>query len=163
MVDFFLLLMLAGAGDELQGIKRGIFELADAVAINKADGDNLPKAKRAAAEYQAALRLLRTPTPGWETPVLTVSAVEARGMDAVWEIVVRHRALLEERGELERRRAAQRRSWLWSMLKDGLEAHFLARSDVVALLPKVEQAVDRGSITPTEGARRLLALLDRSK
>jgi LAO/AO transport system kinase len=162
MVDFFLVLMLAGAGDELQGIKRGILELADALAINKADGDNVAHATQAAAQYRAALNLLRPGSASWRPPVVTVSALEQRGMDAVWAIVTDHRARLEASGELARKRRQQQHAWLWSMLDDGLKAHFLARDDVRHLLPEMEAAVEGARVTPTEAARRLLALLDEA-
>jgi LAO/AO transport system kinase len=160
MVDFFLLLMLAGAGDELQGIKRGILELADAIAVNKADGDNADRAARAAAQYRSALALLRHGADAWEPPVVTVSALEARGMDVVWSIVQDHRARLDASGGLAAKREAQRQRWFWSMLDDGLKQHFLARPDVVRLLPELEGAVAANRITPTEAAHRLLGLLD---
>jgi LAO/AO transport system kinase len=159
MVDFFLVLMLAGAGDELQGIKKGILELADALAVNKADGDNVRKAERAAAEYRGALRLFRHSSPSWDPPVVTVSGLEGKGMDAVWSIVGQHRAKLTESGELEEKRRAQQQAWLWSMLDEGLKRHFLARDDVKHLLPEMEAAVASARLTPTEAARRLLALL----
>jgi len=160
MVDFFLVLMLAGAGDELQGMKKGILELADGLAINKADGDNLLRAQRAAAELQLALRLFRPQSSRWEPPVLQVSALESRGMDAVWDAIQRHRVALDAAGELDEKRRQQQREWLWSMLHDGLTRHFLARADVAAALPEIESAVLDARLTPTEGARRLLALLD---
>jgi LAO/AO transport system kinase len=160
MVDFFLVLMLAGAGDELQGIKRGILELADALAINKADGDNVRKATRAVAEYRNALRLFRPATEGWEPPVLAVSALESKGMDEVWAAIDRHHAQLESCGDLERKRREQRQAWLWTMLDDGLKRHFLSRPDVKRLLPEMEAAVASASLTPTQAARRLLSLLD---
>lgn len=159
MVDFFLVLMLAGAGDELQGMKKGILELADGLAINKADGDNLPRAQRAAAELQSALRLFRPRSAHWDPPVLQVSALEGRGMEAVWDAVARHRAALEGAGELAAKRRAQQRDWLWAMIDDGLKRQFLARPDVAALLPEIEAAVLEARLTPTEGARRLLAVL----
>jgi LAO/AO transport system kinase len=158
MVDFFLLLMLPGAGDELQGIKRGIMELADAVAINKADGPNVERAGRARAEYAAALRLIRG-MEAWQPPVLTVSALEARGMNEVWDLVLRHRGELEGRGELANKRARQRDAWFWALVREGLEARFLSRPDVSAAIKDAEDAIHGGSITPTEGARRVLALL----
>ena len=160
MVDFFLVLMLAGAGDELQGIKKGILELADAIAINKADGDNVAQAERAAGEYRSALRLFRHATPTWDPPVVTISSLEARGMDTLWETIEEHRRRLEATGELEARRRAQQQAWLWSMLDDGLKRHFLERADVKQLLPRLEADVLAGRITPTEAARRLLGLLD---
>jgi LAO/AO transport system kinase len=157
MVDFFLVLMLPGAGDELQGIKRGILELADALAINKADGDNLARAEQAAAQYRAALNLLRHGT--WEPPVVTISALEARGMDAVWAIIEEHRRVFGASGELARKRLEQQQAWFWSMIDDGLKRHFLAREDVARLLPEMEAAVADARLTPTEAARRLLGLL----
>ena len=160
MVDFFLLLILGGAGDGLQGIKKGILELADAIAVNKADGDGVARAERAAAEYRSALRLLRPASPEWDPPVLTVSALERRGMDRVWAIVEEHHRRLGASSALERKRREQRVAWLWSMLRDGLEQRFLAREDVRRLLPGLEAAVAAQRVTPTEAARRLLALLD---
>ena len=162
MVDFFLVLMLAGAGDELQGIKKGILELADALAINKADGDNVRRADQAASEYRGALRLFRHTSASWDPPVVTVSAIENRGMDKVWTIVQDHRARLTASGELESKRREQQHTWLWSMIDDGLKSHFLDRKDVRRLLPDMEAAVENGKLTPTEAARRLLALLDEA-
>jgi LAO/AO transport system kinase len=159
MVDFFLVLMLAGAGDELQGIKKGILELADALAINKADGDNVARATQAAAQYQAALGLFRPTSPSWRPPVLTISALEARGMDAVWSVIEEHRVKLGDTGELARKRREQQQAWFWSMLEDGLKRRFLGREDVARLLPEMEEAVASAALTPTEAARRLLGLL----
>ncbi|MCW5893377.1 MAG: methylmalonyl Co-A mutase-associated GTPase MeaB [bacterium] len=160
MVDFFLVLMLPGAGDELQGIKKGIIELADALLVNKADGDNVARAGLAAAEYKNALRLFRHTTATWDPPVLLVSALEGRGMDAVWGVIADHRGRLSATGELAQKRREQRRAWLWSLVREGLEQHFLGRADVRALLPVVEAGVASQEMTPTEAARRLLALLD---
>lgn len=159
MVDVFLLLALAGAGDELQGIKRGIMELVDAVAITKADGDNLARAERAQSEYAAALRLLRGSGERDATPVMTVSALESRGLVELWEIVENKRKALESSGRLAEKRTEQRRAWLMSLLRDGLEARFFGRADVKALLPELQGKIDASEITPTEAARRLLALL----
>lgn len=160
MVDFFLVLMLAGAGDELQGIKKGILELADALAINKADGDNVARAMRAQAELRGALTLFRHRTASWDPPVLAVSALERRGMDEVWSVIQDHRARLSASGELEQLRRKQQQDWLWAMIDEGLKRHFLARPDVARLLPEIEAAVLDARMTPTEGARRLLSLLD---
>jgi len=161
MVDFFLVLMLPGAGDELQGIKKGILELADALAINKADGDNIRRAEHAAADYRAALRLFRHTSPNWDPPVLTVSALEHQGMDTVWSIIADHRARLSASGEIARKRSEQQQAWFWTMIDDGLKDHFFAREDVRRLLPEMQSAVANRQVTPTEAARRLLALLDR--
>src|SRR5205814_3479193 len=163
MVDFFLVLLLAGAGDELQGIKKGILELADALAINKADGDNVARASQAAAQYHAALNLFRHGSPSWNPPVVTVSALEGRGMDTVWAMIEEHRTRLGATGELARKRREQQQAWFWSMIEDGLKRHFLAREDVRRLLPEMEDAVAGGRLTPTEAARRLLALLDEGQ
>jgi LAO/AO transport system kinase len=161
MVDFFLVLMLPGAGDELQGIKKGIIEIADALAVNKCDGDNVARAERAAGEYRAALRLFRHASPSWDPPVLTVSALEARGMDEVWRVIEAHRAALGATGELAQKRREQQQAWFWSMLRDGLEHAFLARPDVRAELPQAEAAVGEGRMTPTAAAQRLLSVLER--
>jgi GTPase len=160
MVDFFLVLMLAGAGDELQGIKKGILELADALAINKADGDNVGPATQAAAQYRSALNLFRHTSGAWDPPVVTVSALLGQGMDRVWEIIQEHRTKLDASGELAARRSEQQQRWLWDMIDDGLKNHFLGRRDVQKLLPELEAAVASAKLTPTEAARRLLAVLD---
>jgi LAO/AO transport system kinase len=160
MVDVFLVLILPGAGDELQGIKKGIVELADALAVNKCDGDNVARATQAAGEYRAALRLFRHTSANWDPPVLTVSALEERGMDAVWAVVEEYRAKLGATGELAQKRREQQQAWFWSMLRDGLERRFLDRADVRQLLPELETAVGAGRLTPTAAAGRLIALLD---
>ncbi len=160
MVDFFLVLMLPGAGDELQGMKKGILELVDALAITKADGDNLLAAERAAAEYRKALRLFRHHSTVWEPPVVTVSAFSGHGIDRVWEIVREHRVRLTAASELSRKREAQQQKWFWDMVREGILEHFLARADVQSLLPELERAVVEHRMSPTDAARRLLALLD---
>lgn len=158
MVDFFLVLMLPGAGDELQGIKRGILELADALAINKADGDYLARAERTRAEYLAAFHLLRSGGL-WEPPVLSVSAMEGRGIDEVWRIVLDHRKRLDDAGDLERKRAEQRHRWFWSLIEEGLKSRFVERTDVAAAIAEAERAIESHAITPTVAARRVLGLL----
>src|SRR5437879_2374122 len=153
MVDFFLVLLLAGAGDELQGIKKGILELADALAINKADGDNVGHAEQAAAEYRAALNVFSHATPLWEPPVLTVSGLEGKGIDRVWGVVEDHRARLTAAGELDEKRRGQQQAWLWSMLDDGLKRHFLARADVARLLPEMAAAAAGAPLRPPAAPR----------
>jgi LAO/AO transport system kinase len=160
MVDFFLVLMLAGAGDELQGIKKGILEIADALAINKADGANTALAQQAAAQYIAALNLFRHTSPTWDPPVVTLSALEGRGMDTIWRIVQDHRAKLSATGELAAKRREQQRAWFWSVVEEGIKARFLGRTDVRALLAELEAAVVAGTTSPTAAARRVLALAD---
>lgn len=158
MVDFFLVLMLPGAGDELQGIKRGILELADALAINKADGDNVARAERARAEYLAAFHIFRAGGL-WDPPVLSVSALEARGMDTVWGTITEHRQRLTAAGELQKKRAEQNHRWFWSLVDEGLKARFLAREDVASLVASVEDAIEKHTLTPTAAARKVLGLL----
>ena len=120
MVDFFLLLMLPGAGDELQGIKKGVLELADMIAVNKADGDNVPAARTAARDYSAALRLTQPTSPTWTPPVVICAGLSGDGLDEVWAQVEAHREALIGAGEWTERRRAQRLAWMWSMVEDRL-------------------------------------------
>ncbi|SMF39394.1 methylmalonyl-CoA mutase metallochaperone MeaB [Tistlia consotensis] len=156
MVDLFLLLLPPAGGDELQGIKKGVVELADLVVVNKADGDLLASARRAAAEYQSALRMLRPTTADWQVPVLQVSAREERGLDEVWQAVGRFRAALGEAG-LARKRAAQARAWMWSEIDDSLIRAFRAHPAVAARLAEAEAAVSEGRQPAATAARELLA------
>ncbi len=158
MVDSFLLLALAGAGDELQGIKRGILELVDVIAINKADGEGLARAERAAAEYKSALRLLRGDDAPWVPRVTTLSALEARGVDGVWSLLEEHRRFLEQTGRLAERRREQQKTWLSSLVRETLEAELWESPVVQQAAPEIHALVGSGAITPTEGARRLLAV-----
>jgi LAO/AO transport system kinase len=158
MVDFFLVLMLAGAGDELQGIKKGILEIADVLAINKADGENVTLAQQAASQYIAALNLFRHTSPTWDPPVVTLSALEARGMDTIWRIIQDHRAKLGATGELDAKRREQQRVWFWNVVEEGITSRFLGRQDVRAQLRDLEHAVAEGRMSPTAAARRVLAL-----
>jgi len=152
MVDFFLVLMLAGAGDELQGVKRGILELADLLAINKADGDNVLPAQRARRQYQSALELMRPPTPTWRPPVLTCSAKDDEGLDAIWAQVEAHRAALQATGEFDDHRRRQLVRWMWSLVEDRLTAE--ARANPQA--PQLERDLLSGRTTPTLAARAIL-------
>ena len=161
MVDFFLVLMLAGAGDELQGIKKGILEIADALAINKADGENVTLAQQAASQYIAALNLFRHTSPTWDPPVVTLSAIEARGMDTIWGIIQDHRTKLGATGELVAKRREQQRVWFWTVVEEGIKSRFLGRQDVRELLSALETAVVEGRTSPTTAARRVLALADK--
>ena len=150
----YLVLMLAGAGDELQGIKRGILEVADLLAINKADGDNAPRAMRAQAQYRAALHLMRA---GAEPEVLTCSALEGTGIGALWSSLDTQLAARAASGELARRRRAQQVHWMWNLVEDGLRAALRAHPEVAALLPSLEGAVREGTTPPTAAARRVLS------
>jgi GTPase len=158
MTDFFLLLMLAGAGDELQGIKRGIIEMVDAMAINKADGDNRGRADRARAEYSAALHLLPASGDGWTPRVLTCSAVTGENIPEIWDIVVEHRAHMEAAGRLEARRSGQALEWLRELIVLGLEESFRRDPRISARLPELRDAVSRSRMTPFAASRELLAL-----
>jgi LAO/AO transport system kinase len=159
MVDSFLLLTLARAGDQLQGIKKGVLELADVIAVNKADGPHETDAKAAARELSAALRLIHG--PGAAPPVLTCSAREGTGLDEVWERLVRHRDSLEADGELERKRSRQQVGWVWAMVRTAVLDELRAHPAVAALTPEVERAVLAGTLTPTLAAQRLLAAFTR--
>ena len=145
------------AGDELQGIKRGVVELADLVLVNKADGELAAAARRSAADYASAMRLLRAPLPEWQVPVRAVSALEGTGIKEVWDDVARFRAALEQSGAWSRRRAEQGRAALWSEIGDSLLEHFRAAPTVARHLAAVEREVMAGTRTPTAAARSLLA------
>jgi LAO/AO transport system kinase len=160
MADFFLLLMLAGAGDELQGMKRGIIEMIDGMAINKADGDNLEKAERARVEYAGALHLFPAAADGWTPQVLTCSALHNQGIAEIWQMVLDHRQQLEQNGHIARRRSRQALQWMNELVTLGLEESFRQDHAVAARLPALQAAVDRGQITPLAASRELLALFD---
>ncbi|MEX1152550.1 methylmalonyl Co-A mutase-associated GTPase MeaB [Parvibaculum sp.] len=159
MVDMFLLLLAPGGGDELQGIKRGIMELADLIVVNKADGDLVPAARRAQTEYQAALHLMRPKRAGWTPHVVLASALKGEGLDAVWEAAEAHRKVLTESGDLARLRADQARAWFWTELREGLFSRLKTDPRVAALVPELERDVEEGRTTPTAAARRLLGLV----
>jgi LAO/AO transport system kinase len=161
MVDMFVLILPPAAGDELQGLKRGIIELADLVLINKADGELLDHANRAAADYANALHLIRPLVPGWETPVRAVSALTGAGVDAVWDDIARFRAVLEASGDWRRRRAEQARAALWTEIGDGLNGQFRATPAITGRLPDIEREVMEGTRTPADGARELLGLFSK--
>tara|TARA_B100001013_G_scaffold318570_1_gene226993 strand:- start:1176 stop:1841 length:666 start_codon:yes stop_codon:yes gene_type:complete len=156
MVDFFLVLMLAGAGDELQGIKKGILELADMIAVNKADGDNAQRAAAAAREYQIALHLTAPASPHWTPPVLTCAGLTGEGVETLWSQVEQHRRLLSESGDLERRREEQRVRWMWSMLDDRLLEALRTHPAVGKLLPELESQVRSGRTTPVSAVNTLI-------
>jgi LAO/AO transport system kinase len=156
MVDCFLLLLAPGAGDELQGIKRGIVELADLVVINKADGDLLAAARRAKADYQAAFQLLRPPTPDWTPEVLACSALHEEGIGKIWQAVLRQRQALEASGELSAKRARQIRSWLWAEVQAGLADALRADPATADLLATLEDDVRSGRLLPPQAARELV-------
>jgi LAO/AO transport system kinase len=157
IVDMFMLILPPAAGDELQGIKRGVVELADLVLVNKADGELAAAAQRSAADYANALRLIRPPLPEWQVPVRTVSALKGTGISDVWEDVAQFRAALEATGAWSRRRAEQARAALWSEIGDSLVEHFRAAPAVTRSLAAIEAEVMSGVRTATSAARALLA------
>ncbi len=157
MVDVFLLLTLAGAGDELQGIKRGVMELADVLAVNKADGDGVGRAERAAAELRQALHYMRPLHPEWTVPVHTISALHELRLDELWAALEDHRSVMTANGELARRRREQQLRWMWALVEDSLLRGLRDDPAVRALLPELEEAVRGGTMPVTLAARRLLA------
>ena len=159
MTDFFLALMLPGAGDELQGLKKGLVELADMIAINKADGDNLGRARAAAAEYRAALHILTPRSPNWTPPVVTYSALTRQGIADLWAQVLAHRDKLAATGELAARRREQQVKWMWTMLDEVWRARIASESKLRAKLPQIEAAVAAGELTPARAVDELVAAL----
>jgi LAO/AO transport system kinase len=156
MVDVFVLLLAPGAGDDLQGVKRGIVELADIVVVNKADGDLAPAAERTAADYANALHFLRPRTEGWEVRVERASALLGEGIDRVWAAIEAHRAALSRTGLLEERRADQACEWMWSEVHDGLMDALAGDPAVAGELRALEADVRAGTLSPTAAAQRIL-------
>jgi LAO/AO transport system kinase len=156
LVDMFVLLLLPGGGDELQGIKMGVVELADLIVVNKADGDLLDAARRTVAEYRSALRLLRPASRDWRTEVVEASALTGRGIDGVWKAIGRHQAAVASSGALQERRAEQVRQALWTELAEELVAALRADDAVTRLVPEVERRVMAGRASPSAAARDLL-------
>ena len=156
LVDIFLVLMLPGAGDELQGIKRGVVELADLMAVNKADGDNIGRAELAAADYRRALHLLAPQSPNWSTPVVTCSALSGEGLTEIWELVQQHRRVLDESGERAARRRDQMLNWMRSMVRERLVERVAGDPGFVARSEALEAAVVAGEISPSVAVDRLL-------
>jgi LAO/AO transport system kinase len=157
MVDCFVLIAAPGGGDELQGIKRGIMELADVIVINKADGDLLPAARRAASDHRQAVHLLRPKHPGWTVPVLLASALRGTGIDEVWQEVERFAAHLRADGGLDRLRAEQSVAWMWTEVQERLVETFRRDERVAKRLADIEAAVRARHVSPTTAAHELLA------
>jgi LAO/AO transport system kinase len=160
MTDFFLALMLPGAGDELQGIKKGLVELADMIAINKADGDNIKRANLAAAEYRGALHILAPRSEHWHPPVVTYSALTGNGIEALWEKILAHRTAMIASGDFEARRRHQQVKWMWTILEDRLHARLRSDPAIRAKVKQTEAAVANGQMTPAVAAETITALLE---
>ncbi len=156
MVDFFLVLMIAGGGDELQGIKKGVLEIADMIAITKADGDNKNRAAVTAADYQHALRIITPNNPDWIPPVISISAQKNAGLDALWEKINHFHRIMDENGKWDAKRRTQQVRWMWSMVDDQLMTKLKASSKVKALIPELEAAVGDGTLTPTLAVDKIL-------
>ena len=157
MVDFFAVLLQPGAGDELQGIKKGALELADALVVNKADGDQEALAQRTRHEYAQALQLLRPTSSAWKPMVRVASAFTGAGVLEVWQTVLDHREAMEASGELEARRRSQAREWMWTLLGEGLQQAFRQHPAVSARVERLEAEVEAQKVTPAAAARELLA------
>lgn len=155
MVDMFIVLLLPAGGDDLQGIKRGVIELADLIVVNKADGDLKATAKRSAADYQHALRMLRSPTPGWTPEVTTASAQAGEGVTEIWDVVERFNRAVGEKG-IQRRRAEQARAWMWNEVGETLLAELKKHPEVRRLVGGLERDVEGGRLTPAAAARSML-------
>ena len=159
MTDFFLVLMLPGAGDELQGLKKGIVELADMIAVNKADGDNIDRAKLAAAEYRAALNILTPHSAAWSPPVVTYSALRGDGVAELWTQVLAHKQKMTASDELTTRRREQQVKWMWTMLEERLTARLRNDAAVRTKLRQAEAAVAAGKLAPTLAVEEIAKLL----
>lgn len=159
MVDFFLVLMIAGGGDELQGIKKGVLEVADAIVINKADGDNILRAETARKEYEAALHMLMPNSPNWSPPVLTCSALKHTGIDKIWETILDHRTKLTESGEISAKRQEQALDWLHFLLDEGLRQWFYTNPQIKQELQQFITKINQHKISPTAAADSLLEFL----
>jgi len=159
MTDFFLALMLPGAGDELQGIKKGLVELADMIAINKADGDNIKRANLAAADYRSALHILQPRSEHWQPPVVTYSALSGAGIAGLWQKIVDHRNAMTASGDFAARRRQQQVKWMWSMLEQRVLARLRADTSTRARVKKTEAEVAAGHLTPALGAEQIAGML----
>lgn len=160
MVDCFLLLLIAGAGDELQGMKKGIFEIADVIAVNKADGANLPRALATRSEFERVLHYLTPATPGWKVPVLPCSAIEHSGLDDLWQAIQKYFSHIRSTGWLETRRGEQSLNWWLSLVEGEVLARFYARKDVALLRQSLENRILSGDLPPSVAAEQVLELLE---
>ena len=159
MTDFFLALMLPGAGDELQGIKKGLVELADMIAVNKADGDNLKRANHAAADYRSALQILTPRSEHWHPPVVTYSALTGAGIGELWQKILDHRTAMNASGEFAKRRREQQVKWMWSMLEQRMLARLRADASIRAKVKRIEAEVADGRVTPSLAAEQIAEML----
>jgi LAO/AO transport system kinase len=162
MTDFFLVLAIPGAGDELQALKKGVVELADLIAVNKADGDNVSRAKLAASQFGAALHILSPRSPNWSPPVVTCSALTGDGMQTLWAHVLDHRARLTASDELASRRGEQQVKWMWTMLEERLFEPLRSDRALKTALPRIEADVAAGKLAPASAVEKIAAMLARA-
>lgn len=162
MTDFFLVLMLPGAGDELQGIKKGVLEIADMIAVNKADGDNAPRARAAAAEYRAALHIMTPTTPGWSPPVVLMSGRTGEGVAQVWEHIRDHRAKMQANNVWHLKRAEQNVRWMRTLIDEKLRLKLSSDPRLKTRVPELEALVSQGTMPAPLAAQEILALLDHA-
>jgi len=160
MVDFFMLVVLTGAGDELQGIKKGVMELADAIVINKADGDNLIKAKVARGEYERMIEFIRPATEGWQTHAYLASAVEKTGLDDLWQVIQIFKRVTTESGVFQKRRDGQLLDWMHAMIDEHLHNLFFGDAVIMGRMPEIRDAVLNGVISPTQAVAELIKMFD---
>ncbi len=160
LTDFFLVLMLPGAGDELQGIKKGILELADMIAVNKADdGEGERRANAAASEYRAALHILTPPSSTWTPPVVTISGLHGKGLDALWSKIEDHRQKLTATGEIEKKRREQDVKWMWALVHERLHQRLVGSPEVRKATAEAEKSVASGDHSPAAGAQAIAELI----
>ncbi|MEO1281706.1 MAG: methylmalonyl Co-A mutase-associated GTPase MeaB [Pseudomonadota bacterium] len=158
MVDFFLVLLLAGGGDDLQGIKKGVIEIADMIAINKADGDNIPRAERAANEYRGALQILTPHDAAWSPPVVTISGATNTGLEDLWSKIMQNRDLMTATGAFAERRKRQAVQWMHDMLEDRVMASVLVHPNVAKAMPGLKTDVRDGRLLPSRAVDQIIAL-----
>ena len=161
MTDFLLVLALPGAGDELQALKKGVVELADMIAVTKADGDNIARARLAASQFSAALHILSPRSPNWSPPVTTCSALTGEGIEALWSHVLDHRARLTASGEFAARRGEQQVKWMWTMLEERLFEPLRSDRALKSALPRIEADVAAGRLAPSAAVEKIAAMLAR--
>jgi LAO/AO transport system kinase len=161
MVDFFLLLQLPNAGDELQGIKKGVMEIADAILINKAEGDNRPKAELARGQYLNALHMVKPKSSHWQVPTLLCSALHNEGIGEVWQMISNFTITMKRHLEFERKRRLQASDWMWTLVQEDLKDLFVRNKNVAAMLEQVQLGVSEGVTSPSAAARRLLDAFKR--
>jgi LAO/AO transport system kinase len=161
MTDFFLVLALPGAGDELQALKKGVVELADMIAVNKADGDNIARAKLAASQFSAVLHILSPRSSNWSPPVVTCSAATGKGIETLWSHILDHRKRLTQSDELAARRGEQQVKWMWTMLEERLFEPLRSDRALKSALPRIEGDVAAGRLAPASAAEKIAGMLER--